>query len=86
MIDVIQWIHATHQGRLLIVLGDVCILVETKHLWIGGDGEALHVVHVALVLTMHRSIVHATWGEPARVGVGQQQWEDLPPGQGRTAR
>ena len=44
--------------------------METKHLRIGSDGEALHVVHIALVLTMLRGIVHATWGEPA-VGEGR---------------
>ena len=44
--------------------------METKHLRIGSDGEALHVVHIALVLTMLRGIVHATWGEPS-VGEGR---------------
>ena len=44
--------------------------METKHLRIGSDEEALHVVHIALVLTMLRGIVHAAWGEPA-VGEGR---------------
>ena len=86
ILDVIRSLHATHQGCLLIVLGDVCICMESKHLWVGGDWEALHVVHVALVLAVHRGIVHTTWGEPAWVGVEQQRWEGLPLAGGRSAR
>ena len=59
---------STHQGGFLLVLGNVCIFMETKHLWIGSDGKALHVVHVALVLSMLGGIVHATWGEPVQEG------------------
>ena len=44
--------------------------METKHLRVGSDGEALHVLHVALVLAMLRGVVHAALGEPA-VGEGR---------------
>ena len=50
--------------------------MENKHFRIGSDGEALRVVHIALVLTMLRGIVHATWGEPSvgegRGGIGEE--------------
>ena len=84
---VIRNIHTTHQGCLLIVLSNVCVLMETEHLWIGGDGEALHVVHVALVLAVHRGIVHPTWGEPAeKSGSGVTEMGGLATDWGRTAR
>ena len=44
--------------------------METKQVRVGSDWEALHVLHIALVLAMLRGIVHAAWGEPA-VGEGR---------------
>ena len=50
--------------------------METKQVRVGSDGEALHVLHIALVLTMLRGVVHAAWGEPAvgegRGGIGEE--------------
>ena len=35
---------------LLLVFGDVCVGVHTKHLRMGDDGEGAHVLHIALML------------------------------------
>lgn len=53
----------TYQLCFLVVLGDVCILMETEDLGEGVNGEGPNVVNVALVGTLLRSIVQTTGGE-----------------------
>ena len=42
------------QRSLLLVLGDVCIAVHAKHLWVRVDGEGVDGLQVALVLQRDR--------------------------------
>lgn len=53
----------TYQLCFLVVLGDVCVLMETEDLGERVNGEGPNVVNVALVGTLLRSIVQTTGGE-----------------------
>ena len=53
----------TYQLCFLVVLGDVCVLMETEDFRKGVNGEGPNVVNVALVGTLLRSIVQTTGGE-----------------------
>jgi len=53
----------------LVVLGDVSVVMETKHLRGGVEGQGANIVDVALVVGVWGSIVDATLGKPADNGV-----------------
>ena len=48
----------------LLVLRDVCILVQSKHFWVGYEWQGAQAVDVALVVSMGRGSVLATRREP----------------------
>ena len=60
-----------HLLCFLVVLGDVSILMEPKHLGVGRDGEATNIVQVDLIFTVLWSIVEPTRGEPNNGGGGE---------------
>ena len=45
---------------LLLVLGDISILMETKDLWVRDEGQGAKVLNVGLVLSMWRGFIQAT--------------------------
>ena len=51
---------------LLVVLGDVGILVQTKDFWVGDDGQRPSVFHVRGVFSVNWSVVQATGRKPVK--------------------
>ncbi len=49
----------------LVVLGDVSVLMETKHLRMRNDGKATDVIDVGLVRAVDRTVVIAAVRKPA---------------------
>ena len=59
----------------LVVLGNVSILVQTKHFGMRNDGKTTNVVHIALEVTMGWGTVNTAGRKPDdRVLVGMVSW------------
>lgn len=53
-----------HLLRFLVVLGDVSILMETKHFRMRNNGKTANVVYIALELSMGWGMVDTAGREP----------------------
>ncbi len=52
--------HSTNHVGFLVVLCDVCVFVETKHLWVGYQRQATHIVNVCLIHALNRGVINTT--------------------------
>ena len=52
----------------LVVFSDISVLVQAKHFRARDEGQALDIVNVGVVATVHRSIVQPTGGQPEGTG------------------